>query len=97
MRLNSCYLKIVHILHPRYHSKIIGHVRLSVKAGMGIGERNEGKDGNAGNQGWMMGMSGTRVGIQAIRVGMKGIREVRVRTWGIGVGMRGIRGGNEGI
>ena len=26
LRLNFCYLKIIHILHPRYHPKIIGHV-----------------------------------------------------------------------
>ena len=24
--LNFCYLKIIHILHPRYHPKIIGHI-----------------------------------------------------------------------
>ena len=26
LRLNFCYLKIIHILHPRYHPKIIGHI-----------------------------------------------------------------------
>ena len=26
LRLNFCYLKIIHILHRRYHSKIIGHI-----------------------------------------------------------------------
>ena len=26
LRLSFCYLKIIHILHPRYHSKIIGHI-----------------------------------------------------------------------
>ena len=26
VRLNYCYLKIIHILHPRYHPKIIGHI-----------------------------------------------------------------------
>ena len=26
LRLNFCYLKIIHILHPRYHPKIIGDV-----------------------------------------------------------------------
>ena len=25
LRLNFCYLKIIHILHHRYHPKIIGH------------------------------------------------------------------------
>ena len=25
LRLNFCYLKIIHILHPRYHPKIIGY------------------------------------------------------------------------
>ena len=25
LRLNFGYLKIIHILHPRYHPKIIGH------------------------------------------------------------------------
>ena len=25
-RLNFCYLKIIIILHPRYHAKIIGHI-----------------------------------------------------------------------
>ena len=25
-RLNISYLKIIHILHPRYHPKIIGHI-----------------------------------------------------------------------
>ena len=26
LRLNFCYLKIIHILHPRYYPKIIGHI-----------------------------------------------------------------------
>ena len=26
LRLNFCYLKIIHILHPRYHPKIMGHI-----------------------------------------------------------------------
>ena len=26
LRLNFCYLKIIHILHPLYHPKIIGHI-----------------------------------------------------------------------
>ena len=26
LRLNFGYLKIIHILHPRYHPKIIGHI-----------------------------------------------------------------------
>ena len=26
LRLDFCYLKIFHILHPRYHPKIIGHI-----------------------------------------------------------------------
>ena len=26
LRLNFCYLKIIHILHPHYHPKIIGHI-----------------------------------------------------------------------
>ena len=26
LRLNFCYLKVIHILHPRYHPKIIGHI-----------------------------------------------------------------------
>ena len=26
LRLNFCYLKIIHILHQRYHLKIIGHI-----------------------------------------------------------------------
>ena len=26
LRLNFCYLKIIHILHPRYHPKIIGGI-----------------------------------------------------------------------
>ena len=26
LRLNFCYLKIIHILHPRYHPKIIGDI-----------------------------------------------------------------------
>ena len=25
-RLHFCYLKIIHILHPRYHPKVIGHI-----------------------------------------------------------------------
>ena len=24
--LNFCYLEVIHILHPRYHPKIIGHI-----------------------------------------------------------------------
>ena len=26
LRLNFCYLKIFHILHPCYHSKKVGHI-----------------------------------------------------------------------
>ena len=26
LRLNFCYLKFIHILHPRYHPKAIGHI-----------------------------------------------------------------------
>ena len=26
MRLNFCYLKIIHILHSRYHPRIMGHI-----------------------------------------------------------------------
>ena len=26
LRLNFCYLKIIHILHPRYHPNIIGYI-----------------------------------------------------------------------
>ena len=26
LRLRFCYLKIIHILHPRYHQKIIEHI-----------------------------------------------------------------------
>ena len=26
LRLNFCYLKVIHILHPRYHSKITGYI-----------------------------------------------------------------------
>ena len=26
LRLNFCYLKIVYILHPRYHPKLMGHI-----------------------------------------------------------------------
>ena len=26
LRLNFCYLKVDHILHPGYHPKIIGHI-----------------------------------------------------------------------
>ena len=26
LRLNKCYLKIIHIPHPRDHPKIIGHI-----------------------------------------------------------------------
>ena len=26
LKLNFCYLKIIHILHPRYYPKIVGHI-----------------------------------------------------------------------
>ena len=26
LRLNFCYLKIIHILQPRYHPKIVGYI-----------------------------------------------------------------------
>ena len=26
LRLNFCYLKVIHVLHPRYHPKIIEHI-----------------------------------------------------------------------
>ena len=29
LKLNFCYLKITHILHPRYHPKIKGHILIS--------------------------------------------------------------------
>ena len=71
--------------------------RLSVKAGMWNWERNEGNDGDAGNQGEnagdqggnagiRVGMLGIRVGMQGMAVGMLGMREMRR----IRVGMRGI-------
>ena len=39
LRLDFCYLKIIHVLHPPYHPKIIGHIlkistRTSVSAFM---------------------------------------------------------------
>ena len=27
LRRNFCHLKIIHILHPCYHSKTIGHIK----------------------------------------------------------------------
>ena len=30
LRLNFCYLIIIHMLHPRYHPKIIGHAKEQV-------------------------------------------------------------------
>ena len=27
LRMNFCYLKIIHIFHQRYHPKIIGHIQ----------------------------------------------------------------------
>ena len=32
MRLNFCYLKIIHILHPQYHLEIIGHIMKNKQA-----------------------------------------------------------------
>ena len=26
LRLNLCYLKVIHILNPRYHPEIMGHI-----------------------------------------------------------------------
>ena len=26
LKLNVCYLRIIHILHPRFHPKILGHI-----------------------------------------------------------------------
>ena len=31
LRLNICYLEIIHILHPRYHLKIIGYIKKNQK------------------------------------------------------------------
>ena len=62
------------------------------------------QDGNAENQGEMMGikvgMRGTRVEMRRVRVGMMGIRVgmmgIRVGMMGISVVMWGTGGGNEG-
>ena len=78
-------MKIVHILHPCYHPKIIGHVRLSRKAGMGIGDRNEGKDGNVGNQDWNDG----NVGNEGGNTGNQGGDEGNTGSQGENVGTRG--------
>ena len=31
MRLNFCYLKIIHIFHTRYHPEIMGHILKSLQ------------------------------------------------------------------
>ena len=31
LRLNFCYLKIIHILHPRHYPKMIGHIQKKAK------------------------------------------------------------------
>ena len=36
LRLNFCFLKIIHILHPRYHQKIIGHILKNKQKNMHI-------------------------------------------------------------
>ena len=34
LRLNWCYLKIIHILHPRHHPKIIWHILKNKQASL---------------------------------------------------------------
>ena len=52
LRLNFCCLKITHILHPRYHPKIVGHIlkvskRTDVHVFMRLNDsHNENKDEN---------------------------------------------------
>ena len=36
LRLNFCYLKIIHILHPHYHPKIIGHILKNKQKNKGV-------------------------------------------------------------
>ena len=36
LRLNFCYLKIIHIFHPRYHPKIIGYILTSKQKNKGV-------------------------------------------------------------
>ena len=40
LRLNFCYLKVIHILYTRYHPKIIGHI-LKKQAKEQVGLLNE--------------------------------------------------------
>ena len=50
MRRNFCYLKIIHILHSRYHPKIIGHNlknnKKSICVCIHMINRNENEDEN---------------------------------------------------
>ena len=53
LRLNFCYLKVIRILHQRYHSKIIGHIlknkqknRLCLYSSDFIIDHNENEDEN---------------------------------------------------
>ena len=48
--LNICYLKIIHILHPRYHSKLTGHIQKNKRKNkcvcIHLISKNENKDEN---------------------------------------------------
>ena len=50
MRRNFCYLKIIHILHSRYHPKMIGHNlknnKKSICVCIHMINRNENEDEN---------------------------------------------------
>ena len=53
LKLNFCYLKIIHILHPLYYPKIVGHILNNTQKNMSVCmhkilmiNHNENKDEN---------------------------------------------------
>ena len=80
------YLSFIICRHIFTITTVEGYLQMTE---WGIRERNEGNDGNAGNQ--VIGMRETRVGMRGIRVGMMGMRGIKVVMRGIKVGMMGIR------
>ena len=44
LRLNFFYLKIFHVIHPRYHPKIIVHILINMEKNKYVSKDEDGND-----------------------------------------------------
>ena len=44
LRLNFCYLKIFHVIHPRYHPKMIVHILKNMEKKKYVSKNEDGND-----------------------------------------------------